>query len=233
MNFKNKRIINYILIILLVLDIPFILYFFNFNNFIFNEKFHKEEFRKYGIYDKLKDYDIERINNDVLDYFKNEDALIKNDFFNEREKEHLKDVKDLIQFILFIFYFSLFLFLISLSMIIILNKKNVKKIIKNIGIIFLFSGFLTLFDAFIFWLMLKLNFNFIFDLMHKTFFKAGTYVFDPSFENVIILYPQEFFYDITINIVINTLVFSFFLFLIGLFIIFYSDKIKKYLKKPK
>jgi len=234
MNLKKRKIINLFLIVLLVLDIPFILYSFNFNYFAFNGDFHKKEFRKYDGYNKLKNYDIEKINNDVLDYLKNKNVeLIDNDFFNEREKTHLEDVKDLVQFFLFLFYFSIVLFFILLFLIAILNKK----IIKNLGIVFFFSGILTFLDAFIFWIMVKLNFNFVFDLIHKTFFKPGTYVFDPSFENIVNLYTQGFFYDVTVNIVINTLIFSLVLVLVGLFVIYfnkkYKKKTKKYLNKPK
>ncbi|TKJ40229.1 hypothetical protein CEE37_07850 [candidate division LCP-89 bacterium B3_LCP] len=125
-----------------------------------------------------------------------------------------------------ILFFSLF---ILLSLV----NKNIKNIIKNTGVVFLFSGALTLLDAFIFWLIVMLNFDFTFELMHRIFFRAGTYVFEPSFENIVVLYPQQLFYDMVINIVVTTLVFSFFLFLSGLFVIFYSDKIKKYLKKAK
>ncbi len=220
MNFKNRKIIKCVLIILLVLNAHFILYLFNFKIFIFNENFYKKEFQKYGIYSELKGYDVEKANNDVLEYFKNKDILIKNDFFNEREKMHLKDVKYLIRQILFAFYFSIILFLI-LSILLAMLNKNIKMLIKNFGVVLLFSGLLVLFEGFIFWLMLKLNFNFAFELMHKTFFMAGTYIFNPSFEKITILYPQEFFYDIAVNIAINTLVFSFFLFLAGLFIVLY------------
>ena len=230
----NKKIINLFLIVLLVLDIPFILYLFNFNYFAFNEDFHKKEFKKYDVYNKLNNYDIEKINNDVLDYLKNKNTeLIDNGFFNEREKIHLKDVKDLIQFILVLFYFSIILFFILLLTVIILNKKNLKRIIKNLGIVFLFSGILTFLDAFIFWIMVKINFNFVFDSIHKIFFKVGTYVFDPSFENIVNLYPQQFFYDIIVKIVLNTLFLSLIILIIGLFILSHHKKTKKYLNKPK
>ncbi|MBL7054689.1 DUF1461 domain-containing protein [Candidatus Woesearchaeota archaeon] len=223
MNFKIKRITSYILIILLILNVPFVVYLFNFNNTSFNENFYKKEFEKHGVYDKLDDYDIENVNKDVLDYLKNRDNSLKgHDFFNEREKEHLEDVKDLIQIILFIFYFSIILFFVLFLILVILNKK----IIKNVGIIFFFGGILTVLDAIIFYLWVKLNFRFAFDLMHKTFFKAGSYVFDPGFEKIVVLYPQQLFYDITADIVINTLVFSFVLFLGGLIVIMYYKKQK-------
>jgi len=230
---NSKTIIN-ILIILLVLDLPFVLYSFNFNKTVFDENFYKKEFTKHNVYSRLNNYDIEKINNNVLSYLKNKNIdLADDDFFNERERTHLKDVKDLIQFILFVFYFSIILFFVLLSLIVVLNKRNLKKILKNIGIVFLFSGILTFVDAFVFWLMVRLNFDFAFGLMHKIFFKAETYVFDPSFEGIVVLYPQQFFYDITVKVVLNTLFFSLVLVLVGFFIIFYKKiKInKKSIKK--
>ena len=232
---NSKTIIN-ILIILLILDIPFVLYSFNFNKTVFDEGIYKKGFMKHDVYSRLNDYDVEKINNNVLDYLKYKNVELADvGFFNEREKTHLKDVKGLIQFIMFVFYFSIILFFVLLVFIIILNKKNLKIILKDMGIVFLFSGILTFVDAFVFWLMVRLNFDFAFGLMHKIFFKAGTYVFDPSFERIVVLYPQELFYDITAKVVLETLVFSLVLGLTGILILFYYKKIKtkKYLKKPR
>jgi len=229
---NSKTIIN-ILITLLILDIPFVLYSFNFNNVVFDENFYKKEFMKHDVYSRLNNYNIEKINNDVLDYLKYKNVELADDgFFNEREITHLKDVKELVQFILFIFYFSIILFFVLLILIIILNKKNLKKILKNIGIVFLFSGILTFLDAFVFWLIARLNFDFAFELMHNTFFKAGTYVFDPSVERIVVLYPHQFFYDITVKVVLDTLIISLVLGLVGLVILFYK-KIKSISKSNK
>jgi len=229
---NSKKIIINILIILLILDIPFVLYSFNFNKTVFNENFYKKEFMKHDVYNGLDNYDIEKINNNVLDYLKYKNVELADDgFFNERERTHLKDVKELVQFILFVFYFSIILFFVLLILIVILNKKNLKRILKNMGIVFLFSGILTFLDAFVFWLLVRLNFDFAFGLMHKTFFKARTYVFDPSFERIVVLYPQGLFYDITVKIVLNTLIFS--LVLVGLSILLYYKKIKSISKSNK
>lgn len=230
---NSKKIITNILIILLILDIPFILYSFNFNKTVFDNGVYKKEFEKYNVYDRLDNYDIEKINNDVLNYLKYKNTELNNNFFNQREKTHLKDVKDLVQLILFLFYFSIALFFVLLSLSIVLNKKNLKKIIKNIGVVFFFSGILTFLDAFVFWLIVKLNFDFAFGLMHKIFFKEGTYVFDLSFENIVVLYPQGLFYDVTVKVVLDTLVFSLVLFLVGLSILVYNKKIISIKKSNK
>lgn len=220
----KKTIIN-ILVTLLVLDVPFLLYSYNFNKIVFDNNFYKKEFEKHEVYGRLEGYDIEEINNNVLSYLKNEDIYLADDgFFNERERIHLMDVKGQVQIILYILYFSIILFFVLIFLLVILNG-NLKKIMKNVGIVFLFSGILTFLDSFVFWLIAKGNFDFVFELMHKIFFKAGTYVFDPYFERIVVLYPQQFFYDITVKIVLDTLVISLVLGLVGLVILLYK-KIK-------
>ena len=77
------------------------------------------------------------------------------------------------------------------------------------------SGLLTLLDAFIFFTLINSNFASTFDVFHIIFFEQGTFLFDPSFENIVVLYPEALFFDIAYNIVINTLIFSLLVFLVG------------------
>ncbi len=211
----NKKLLV-LISVLLIIDIPFILYSFNFINAAFDEDFYKTEFEKYDVYGKLENYDIEEINNDVLDYLRyGEKELIENDFFNEREKSHLLDVKELIQKTVKFYYFSMILFFVLLVLLIFLLNKNIK-IVKYLGMIFLISGLLTFLDAFVFFAIVNSNFSFAFDIFHNTFFSEGSFLFDPSSENIVNLYPKELFFDITFKIVIDTLIFSFLVFLVGI-----------------
>ena len=104
---NNKRLFISIVSILMILIVPVVIYLYNFNSIAFDENFYKKEFSKYNVYNNLKNNYIENINNDVLNYlqFEKNNNLIENNFFNEREKIHLLDVKDLIQTILSIYYF--------------------------------------------------------------------------------------------------------------------------------
>ena len=132
----DKKALILIISTLLIIDISFLLYLLNFSNVAFDGNFYKKEFQKYDVYVKLKNYDIEKINNDVLDYLKHEkdEKLIENNFFNEREKLHLLDVKNLVQKTVKFYYFSMILvFTLLISLVFLLNK-NIK-IIKYLGII--------------------------------------------------------------------------------------------------
>ena len=128
MDKKNKNLLILIISALLIIDTSFFLYLFNFKNISFDENFYKKEFQKYNVYGKLQAYDVEKINNEVLNYLKSEkeQKLIQNNFFSQREKEHFLDVKNLVQKTVRFYYFSFVLFFILLISLVFLLDKNIK-----------------------------------------------------------------------------------------------------------
>jgi uncharacterized membrane protein len=233
----NKRFFTLVVSILMVIAVPFIIYGFNLNSAIFDKDLYKQEFLKYNVYNNLEGYDVEDINDDVLDYlqFEKNNKLIQNDFFNEREKTHLLDVKNLINKILAIFYFSIILFFILLILLILLLNFNFKIIFKKILIILSIGSFLTLLDAGLFFLLSNFDFVFVFDIFHKTFFSAGTFTFNPEFENIVVLYPENLFFNFLVKIISNTILSSIiilFLSLLVIFIFFFFFFLKFFQKFP-
>lgn len=225
---EHKRLFVPIISVLMALIVPLVIYLYNFNSVAFDENFYKKEFLKYDVYENLGNYDIENINNDVLDYLAHgkNGELIENDFFNEREKKHLLDVKSLIEKILAAYYFSLSLFLL---MFIFLMDFNIKKTVKRFLVILSLGSFLTLLDAVLLFILSNFNFYFVFDMFHKTFFSSGSYIFDPAFENIVVLYPQNLFFDALISIIFGAIITSLtILFFCAMFFIFSK---RKFLKK--
>lgn len=226
-----------IILVLMILLVPLLLYGFNFSSIAFNHNLYKKEFSKYNVYENLEGYDIENINRDVLNYLKSEknNQLIENDFFNAREKTHLLDVKNLIQTLFNIFYISIILFLLLFVLLISLMKFNLKKIIKRFLIILLFGSILTFLDAGLFFILSNFNFNFVFNIFHTTFFSFGSYTFNPVYENIVVLYPQNLFFDFLIKIIANTILSStiiLFFCLVLLFIFFKFNFLKIFKKIP-
>lgn len=232
---KHKRLLELIVSILMVLTMPFMIYGFNFNAVAFDKNLYKEEFSKYNVYGNLKDYNIESINNDVLNYLQSgkNNELIENDFFNEREKTHLLDVKHLIEKVLAAYYFSIILFLLLFILLGFLVNFNFKIIVKKLLIITVIGSLLALLDAVAFFLLSNFNFNFVFDLFHKSFFSFGTYTFDPSYENIVVLYPQNLFFDFLVKIIFNAIFSSIVLlfFSIIFIFVFFESKFKNFLEK--
>lgn len=213
----NKPL-TWILIFLIVVNIPFILYFSNFKVLLYNENYYKKEFQKYNVYETLKEYDIEKINKNVLDYFKDKDEL--SGFFNEKEKSHLSDVKNLINDISYLFKLLILNFIILLIILYFLNKNKFR---KYLGFSLVSGGVLTFLHAFFFWLTIKLNFEETFTIFHKFFFK-GNWMFNPLTNNIVVLYPEGLFFDFAYTVVIRTLILAFILILIGLLLFLRKKK---------
>ena len=223
---KQSELFVKIISVLMIISTPIILYGFNFNSIAFDRGLYKEEFSKYDVYNNLEDYDAKKINDEVLNYLKsgkNKD-LIQNDFFNEREKQHLLDVRNLVQGVLSIYYFSIISFLLSIMLLFLLMNFNFELILKKLLIISTFGSLLAFLGAGLAYLPSSLNFDFAFDAFHKTFFSPGTYLFNPEFEGIVVLYPENLFLDLLFRIIFSIIFSSGMLFFISatLFFIFFK-----------
>ena len=212
--------------VLMVTLVPILLYGFNFNSIAFDMSLYKEEFSKHNVYNNLETYDVEKINGEVLNYLKrgkNKD-IIENDFFNEREKRHLLDVRNLVQGVLSIYYFSITLFLLSIMLLSLLMNFNFRDVSRKLLTILAFGSLLAFLGAGLAYLAPSLNFDFAFDAFHKTFFSPGTYLFNPQFEGIVVLYPENLFFDLLFRIIFSIILSSGIIFFISatLFFIFFK-----------
>lgn len=165
---------------------------FSFAIHVFNLDIYSQKFRENGAYDTFGKDKVDEVNSQVFDYF-----LLKNDletdFFNDREKEHLKDVRSLF----IIGYILLFLTLIALIFSIYFYKKDVFNL-------FLISGIAGLSSVFIIILLYFIDFNFLFNLFHEIFFVEGTWSFD---SNIVQVYTYDLFYDMFLRVLITSTIF--------------------------
>src|SRR3989344_5749950 len=177
--------------LLLVVTITIFVFLLNFRFYVFNVDFYEEELSKIGVSNQFSEKEITENLNQLLLYLENNEQLTT-DFFNEKEKLHLKDVKNLIDKTIFIFYLSLMLLIIFLY----LNKKELKKL-------FLYSGMSLVLIPIVFSLV---NFNFIFIKFHQIFFVNDLWMLNPQTDNLIKLFPEQFFINFTKKILINSLI---------------------------
>lgn len=201
---KIFKILFIIVLVLLILFASFKIYSLNF-------KFYQKEYIKLNVYEKVPDADTYIKN--LFNYFNNKEEL--SDFFNEKEKLHLKDVKYLISLAVIIFYILLILFLILSAYFI--CKKNYLVIINSLII----SGFIIILFNIIF---LLLNFTSGFILFHKVLFTNDLWLLNPETDNLINLFPEKFFYDISSRIMLNSLILSLILIILSFTIKFKANK---------
>lgn len=225
MPMNYKRLLANSISVLMAALIFIIIFLYNFNSAVFDRDYYKKEFTKYNVYENLRGYDIEKVNSDVLGYFisgKNK-GLIENDFFNEREKMHLLDVKEIIQGIASFYYLSIILFFLFFIALAFLTELNFKNIFRKILVITLFGSSAALLAGILLIALSNSNFDFAFGLMHETFFNAGTFTFNPEFERIVVIYPQNLFFDFLTRIISNAIISSIILFFLcsaSLFIFF-------------
>ncbi len=143
------------------------------NIFPFNEGFYKLEGNEKIEFSK------------VLNYLEN-GAEVESDFFNSKEREHLRDVRMIfliIDALLIISILSLFI-----SSYILKKKEFLDGLMKG--------GYISLGFVVILGLISFLDFNFIFIKFHEIVFTNNLWMLDPNKDNLIRLLPQEIFFDI-------------------------------------
>lgn len=175
------------ILLILIICLPIIIIIASANSIIFSD----------STYTIIKETEFkEETTNNILNYFKNNQELLTQPEFTQRELTHMADVKKVIKnmnsFLLINIILSTLLLLHTSTK---LNNKEFKKFLskylKTGGIITLII-ISTLF-------ILTLNFDFTFNLFHSLLFQPGTWIF-PENSILIQLFPLTFFQQTAIAI---------------------------------
>jgi len=191
-----KKIIFFVISILLITSLLILVYTTSFNLNAFNENFYKKEFKKYDIYSKFPGKDIESINSEILLYLKGKKEGYNTELFSQKEITHFADVKNIMQKISVFYYTSLISLILLITALYLFDRK---KFLKNLSKVLFLSGLSVLIITPTLLAMITINFDRFFEVFHYTTFPQGGWLFSSS-DNIIKLYPLEFFYDIAKNI---------------------------------
>ena len=178
--------------ILIIITVPVLLFLCAFNYYAFNPGFYKEKFSQYKVYDDFPAAD--SINSKVIGFITGKDDVLP-EIFNQRERQHLSDVRKAIGVSRTVFYSSIAAFALLLFVVGLILKDKVQ-IIELFGRIMLFGGLLTLALSGLLLFAIASDFSGSFESFHQLLFKSGTYSFDPSTEIIVRLYPEQLFMDI-------------------------------------
>ena len=199
----GKKIIRGIILSLLFVSAFIMIFGLSFRLAAFDEGFYKKEFAKYGVYENLQGHDVKSINKGVLDYLLKEDGnIIAGSFFNEREKGHLLDVRIIIRKFLFVYHASIFFFFALIFILLALTSYGIKKFLSLISKIILSAALSTMLLALALFFASFTGFETIFQKFHETFFLPETFLFDPNFEKIVVLYPENIFFDLLARIIL-------------------------------
>ncbi|MBL7148043.1 MAG: TIGR01906 family membrane protein [Nanoarchaeota archaeon] len=187
---------------LLFMIIPFIIILFSFKLLVFNYDFYEKQF------DHELDKDFVKGNTlNLFEYFKGNSELSDN--FNEKEKLHLKDVKDLINKFLFMFYVLSMIFIISI--VCLLYKKD----FNAIRFSFIVGGCLTLLLILI---LVLFDFSELFLRFHYLIFSNELWLLNPETDLLINIFTENFFFNFFKRIILNSSIISCILIFVGVLI---------------
>jgi integral membrane protein (TIGR01906 family) len=172
--------------------------------------FYQKEYNKYNVLDdvQMEMEDVMTVTHEMMDYLKgkrenlNVDTIVADEpreFFNQREKDHMKDVQDLFLKGILIRRVAIGI-AIAASVLFYLLKGNMKLLlpkIYRIGTLILAT--ITAFLAILF----STDFTKYFTLFHEMFFNNDLWLLDPKTDLMINILPEGFFVDMSIRIVCN------------------------------
>lgn len=162
----------------------------------FDDSFYKNEFEKYGTEKNVQNASF--LHKSVIDFVSGKSNALPSDF-NERERQHLLDVRKLAYLLSagIVFSIAAFSFFAYRSL---RPLKRLDEKMRFIGKILLYSGLLSILISGILFLLINSDFSPFFESFHRLFFEKGTYVFDPREEIIVRLYPEGLFMDLGIRI---------------------------------
>jgi integral membrane protein (TIGR01906 family) len=209
---KNYLFIVYIIAIISVFNLILLssVYYIS-----FDQDYYKNKFEKYSIYEKI-DGDVDNSFKEVLDYVKGDKDFISSNLFNERELEHLKDVRELFTFakILIALYAFLIIFCIA-----ILEKKLILEVLKKSS--YYVIGFISLLG-----LSMLINFEKAFIIFHEILFTNDLWILNSKTDNLLKMMPEKLFINIGIRWIVLCLIVCLIFIIIG-----NKEKILKMIKK--
>ncbi len=201
---------------IVIFFIPFLILLIGFRLVVFDLEFYQSEFQKYNVYDKFDQATANNALHSLIGYLKSNSYL--SEFFNEKEKQHLKDVKKIIDNLI-LFMYVLLIFVISY---LIINHKNLFRIL-------FFGGLFTFGQLIIFSILSFLFFDWIFLKFHYFAFDNNLWILNPSTDNLKALMPDGLFLDALLRILLISSIISLILCFLG----FIGTKYYSHLKVTK
>lgn len=220
----SKKAVIWIIIALIILQLPLTLFLLNSKAITFDIDFYEDEFKKYNpnVTDSIP------ITKDLISFLRYRKADTSYiEVFEKEEIEHLIDVKWLFQKSILTLNLLLLSIIFLITALYFFDKK---KFLRNLSITAISGGILTLVLTFTAYLTIK-DFENAFTRFHHVFFKIGTWDFPPNYK-LVTLFPQEFWISAISKILSNTVMSANILILVGILIILVIKK-KKISKKRK
>ncbi len=210
----ERRVLERILavsVILLAVSISVMIYLSNLKAVSFDYGFYEKEYDKLGRWSEFPEsVDLKNETRFLILYLEHGEGTIDTDFFNEKEKSHLVDVRQLfktaelaldISFVISVFALAGLAYLIMLLAAYMSHKEVMSNIHLLLARILTMTGFITT-GIGAFFIFVAMTFSTSFIRFHELLFDNENWLLDPLTDNLIRMFPEQFFFDLFVRILI-------------------------------
>ena len=168
--------------------------------FAFDYPWYQKEFSRLNVYQKIEPGQVASQTFNIFSYLQDKERLTEN-HYTDREKIHLTDVKNLINWAKVIDLLLIFCLIAQFWWLV---KKKWKKycLIENL----FFASLISLVIYLLLIALLYLAFSQIFLGFHQLFFNNNYWQLDPNIESLIVIFPPELFFALVNRITVFSLI---------------------------
>jgi integral membrane protein (TIGR01906 family) len=190
----RKQMVDTLLRVFIVISVAGLILLVPLYIISFTEGYYINGFERYDVY-KNSGYSKEIVDKEfisLLDYVEGKGDTLSGDFFNEKEKEHFRDVREIFKFIRLEIGIYLMLLLASVSYLVYKKEKN--KAILGIR----FGAMLSAGIIILLGIISSINFKWLFIKMHEIIFSNNLWLMNYNTDVIIRLMPQGLFFELAV-----------------------------------
>ncbi len=165
----------------------------------FDRAFYDVQYQKNNLYAYFSQNEVEKATDDLLTYLRYEKSNnpINSSFFNDKEKQHLVDVKNILQKERSYSSILTIIFIITLG--ILSFTGNLRVAYGKFGVI---AGSVGLGILLLLGLLITIDFSLFWTNFHFIAFTNDLWLLNPATDNLVVLYPESFWMAIVTRLLI-------------------------------
>lgn len=195
------------LLFVAALSLTILIFLFCLQIFLYNPRYYDHEYAANGVYQKFGYNETWNATKELWKYIQFKEDFTS-EFFSERDKLHLIDVRQIFLYLNYTLYISTIILLVTLFYQFTFHKKDFVFFVFDL----LYSSSSLSFFCIVFFLILGVFFTYSFALFHRLFFSNNYWLMDPAIDKLVQLYPEVFFQNIFFCIILVAFLISIFMF---------------------
>ena len=204
---------NRVLLSLAVVALTLFLFLSSFYLFLYNPRFYDNQYVHNGVYDALgyeQTWEMTRL---LWAYMKDGGEL-SSQCYSERDILHMIDVRNILLFVEALYFAVSLTFILLVFYFFTFNKKDFKFFLYDL----FFSTCMFCFLLLVFFVFLSFFFTESFTIFHRFAFTNDYWLMDPATDQLIHLFPEQFFLTFFLSVLGVTLLFLVVLFGLSIYI---------------